>query len=127
MKDYGINVGTVPIVVEFDSSDEFGSWTAGYTPCITASRGKSRGFFINIRGRRIRVNEMMRCQGMQPTRLRKWSKFMPRGIIGHAIGNAMSVCVLERLLPKVLYNAGILAHRPVDHHADSAFKPRFLG
>jgi hypothetical protein len=126
MKDYGINMKKVPIVVEIDSGEEFGSWAAGYTPCITASRGKSRGFFITIHGRRIRVNEMMRCQGMRPSRLRKWSKSMPRGVIGHAIGNAMSVCVLERLLPKVLYSAGILAHRPVDKHADSAFKPRFL-
>jgi hypothetical protein len=126
MKEYGINVNKVPICVEIDSSEEFGSWSAGYTPCITASRGKSRGFFITVHGRRIRVNEMMRCQGMQPKRLRKWTESMSRGAIGHAIGNAMSVCVLERLLPTVLYSAGILARRPVDNHADSAFKPRFL-
>lgn len=126
MKEYGIKVRKVPIVVEIDSGEEFGSWTAGYTPCITASRGKPRGFFITIHGRRIRVNEMMRCQGMQPKRMRKWYKSMPRGVIGHAIGNAMSVCVLERLLPRVMYSAGILAKRPVDKHADSAFKPRFL-
>ena len=74
MKDYGINVRKVPIVVDIDSGEEYGSWTAGYTPCITATSGKARGFFITIRGRRIRVPEVMRCQGMRPKRLRKWAK-----------------------------------------------------
>ena len=40
-EEYGINIKKVPSVTDVDASELFASWTAGYLPCITATRGKS--------------------------------------------------------------------------------------
>ena len=126
IEDYGINVDKVPIATDIDASESFGQWTADYLPCITATRGKSGGFYINTRGRRTTVTELMRAQGMVPSRVNRWDRYMSRGDMGHALGNAMSVAVLDRVLPRALWSAGILKFKPEDLHANPKWKPWFL-
>ena len=125
LQDYGINVEKSAIVTEIDSSLAFGSWAAGFVPCITASRGRARGFHINLYNRRLTLDELMRCQGMSPRMLEGWNGFMNAASMGHAVGNAMSVTVLERLIPRVLFSASLLSEKMTDMHEDSSWLPPF--
>ena len=47
----------------------------------------------------------MKLQGILPKSLRKYSG-LPRGVLNGALGNAMSACVLERLLPQIAWATG---------------------
>merc|ERR1712194_785738 len=51
------------------------------------------------RGRRMLKTEMMRLQGMDPT---KFMVAVSESRLGHQLGNTMSVCVLERLFTQIL-------------------------
>ena len=41
----------------------------------------------------------MKLQGIRPKSLSKYSG-LPRGVLNGALGNAMSACILERVLPR---------------------------
>ena len=43
---------------------------------------------------------MMKLQGIRPENLRAYRGMSP-GVLNAAVGNAMSACVLERLLPRI--------------------------
>ena len=83
------------------------SWKVDSTPCLTADRGASHGFWISDRGGRMTVAELCRLQGMEPIT-------NPAGLtdrqIGHAVGNAFTQTVLARVLAQLLYSAGLTDH-----------------
>ena len=114
-----------PIIVDLHAGKNFRQWAFGKSPCITAARGKSQGFYIPSLRRRMTVDDMARLQGMQPGRVDWVGAGIGKGTYGHMIGNSMSVNVLERLLPKVLHAAGLLNRRPPDpwglHYADASW------
>ena len=56
------------------------------------------------------VERMLRCPGVAQKH------------VGHAIGNGMTVNVVLRLLPRVLYSAGLLAAKPEDKWKHANFK-----
>ena len=125
--EYGINIKKVPIVTDVDASQKFASWTAGYLPCITATRCKSGGFHVSSCGRKTALTELMRCQGMNPAgQLKDWSRYMTAAQLGHAVGNAMSVTVLERIFQRALFSAGFLDKELKDKHMSETYKPAFL-
>lgn len=84
-------------IVDCDSSPGRSKHIHGVSPCITCSRGA--GHWVTNRGRRLMKEEMMRLQGMDPTR---FTVAVTDSQLGKQLGNTMSVNVFERLLVRVL-------------------------
>lgn len=122
----GVNPDREIVVSDVDSSDSFATFHVGRLPCITASRAKMGGFHLSSHQRRTCTQELMRGQGMSPRRLADWSMFMSASQLREAVGNAMAVPVLERLIARVLYSAGLVDLPMEDKHEDPNFKPAFI-
>ena len=67
------------------------------SPCITRSRYK--GHYISNVQRRMTIEEMCRFQGFNPTKLKHCVSDTE---LGHMLGNAMSVNIIERILFRVI-------------------------
>ena len=110
------------VFVDIDAGEKFAHWVRGHLPCLTASRGASSGFYLSTYSRRLTMHEMMRFQGMNPKVLAGWQECMKDRQMGHAIGNAMSVNVLQRVLCRALA-AGGLIHKMQDPWDDKHYTP----
>jgi len=89
-------------IIDCDASPKFRSVMKDRTMCMTKSRAS--GFWVTSRGRRMNVNEMLRCQGMART----FKQVVTDRQLGAQIGNAMSQNIIERLLIKLLPAAGLV-------------------
>lgn len=118
----GINPHREPVIIDIDSSVDFSSWRLGYTPTITAARGAT-GFFCTTLGRRLCVSEMLRLQGFRPETVSWEAAGVPRTKMGKAIGNAMTCSILERLLPRILWSAGLIPKLPKDMWVEASYNP----
>lgn len=98
-------------------------WKLNESPTITASRGRS-GFYVTKLGRRLRVKESLRLQGIRLLRISVKKAKLTQSQVGAAAGNAMSQNVLERLLPRVLKRAGLLdrVNDPWENRAHNPFQ-----
>ena len=102
------------IIVDIDASPAFLRWNQDIAPCLTRKRG-SMGMWVSCLDRRLCVSEMLRLQGLSPD-LVQWEKAkVSRSKMGGACGNAMSCNVLERLLPRVAWAAGLISELPFDN------------
>lgn len=65
---------------------------------------------------------MSEFQGVRLSEV-KWEGIVSKGDLGRAIGNCMSRNILDRLLPRVLLQAGLLRGRspPIDLWAQGQF------
>ena len=78
-------------------------------PCITKSRGGSNGFYVISLSRFMTIYEIGAFQGIP-----SWviDRLLRRGItkvhLGRALGDAMSLNVLMRVLPRALRAGGLL-------------------
>jgi len=97
VKREGSDPAKEAFIVDCDSSPGRSVVVRGYSPCITCSRGA--GHWVTNRGRRMLKTEMMRLQGMDPT---KFTVAVSNAQLGKQLGNTMSVCVLERLFTRLL-------------------------
>lgn len=122
----GVDPDREIVVSDIDSSEAFASCQVGRFPCVTASRAKMGGFHLSSHKRKTCTEELMRAQGMSPRRLVDWSKFLRVTELRHAVGNAMAVPVLERLIARVLYSAGLVNSPLKDTYMDPNFKPAFI-
>mmetsp|Transcript_33738 Transcript_33738/g.85296 ORF Transcript_33738/g.85296 Transcript_33738/m.85296 type:complete len:396 (+) Transcript_33738:139-1326(+) len=93
-----------PYTIDCDSSANRSKWMHHVSPCITCSRRS--GHWVTSRGRRQLKTEMMRLQGMDPSKFRQ-AVSDPQ--LGKQLGNTMSVNVLERLLVRLLPAAGLVS------------------
>jgi len=93
---------TKTYVVDCDASEKFRSVMKDRTMCMTKSRAS--GFWVTSRGRRMNLDEMLRCQGME----RSFKQVVSDRAIGAQIGNAMSQNVIERLFVSLLPAAGLV-------------------
>ncbi len=110
----GIDQMKEPCFVDIFASPKFRRATRAQIPCITATRGSQGGFYITTQKRMTTLSELARLQGWPTEYVNKILKSgVPVPHIGHAIGNAMSVNVLVRLLPRVAWAAGLI-DKPVD-------------
>jgi len=91
------------IIIDCDGTPRFSNWMPGVSPCITC--GRKNGHWVTSRGRRFLKTEMMRLQGMDPT---KFKVVVSDAKLGHQLGNTMSVNVLERLFCRALPAAGLV-------------------
>ena len=101
-EEQGINVHREPIVIDVDASKAKMTWRKGISPCLTRSR--YRGHWLSSKNRRMNIDEMLRLQGMKPNLLN--TKGISTIELGHQIGNAMSVNVIQRILQQVLLHIG---------------------
>lgn len=98
------------------SSDRFKLTMVNMMPCITASRGQSRGFYISTKGDRISMDDMLRCHGIPPSstsRSRVVSATGPSATNSEIVSVAMCSCGcchgrctpqdVGRFLPKIVH------------------------
>jgi site-specific DNA-cytosine methylase len=103
------------IFVDAQAGQPFASSQHRTCPCITKSRGGSRGFYILSARRWMTIHEIAGFQGMP-----SWvtDRFLQKGIseaiLGRALGDAMSLNVLMRVLPRALLMSGVLNVLPND-------------
>jgi DNA (cytosine-5)-methyltransferase 1 len=89
-------------LIDCDSTPKFLTVMHDQVMCMTKSRGG--GHWISSRGRRMNLNEMLRCQGMT----RCFKQVVSDQKLGGQIGNAMSQNIIERLLVRLLPSAGLV-------------------
>lgn len=108
MMKAGVHIDKVPCIIDMGASPRFKIATSRYCLCITKGRASTGGYYLTTRKRVLSWRELSRLQGLPPG----WFDFAAAGVrepaFRGALGNAMSVNVLQRLLPRVLYSAGLL-------------------
>ena len=119
-KQKGYDPEVQNIFVDLDASERFAGWRHDLCPCITRSRAASAGFYITSRKRRLSTAEMLKLQGIRPENMREYRGMAP-GVLNAAVGNAMSACVLERLLPRIAYAIGCIPERMPDEWCHPGF------
>ena len=119
-KQKGYDPEVQNIFVDLDASERFAPWRHDLCPCITRTRAASAGFYITSRKRRLSTAEMLKLQGIRPENMRKYRGMSP-GVLNAAVGNAMSACVLERLLPRIAYAIGCIPERMPDEWCHPGF------
>ena len=92
-----------PYVVDCDASRQKSNEMFNVSPCITRSR--NRGHWLIHKKRRMRINEMMRLQGINP---RTFKQVVSDAVLGQQLGNSMSVNVIEQLMIQALKAANLL-------------------
>ena len=103
-------------VVDTHAGKQYRSMAHNRCPCITKARGASRGFFVTRLKRHLTVIELARLQGV-PTDVAHELLDAANGdhkILGQGVGDAMSLNVLMRLLPRALRAAGLVPRLPFD-------------
>ena len=105
LRQEGVNIDRKILVVDHLASTKFSGYKVEASPTLTSSRAKCGGFYLTRLERTMRLSEMAHLQ-VCPARLWGWWLFMSKGAMGHAIGNAMSVNVLQRTIPRALMAAG---------------------
>ena len=82
---------------------------------MTATRGRELDYWVSPCGRRITLRELGQFQGLAPEDV---DDMVELGIserqIGEMIGNMLSICVIERVLGRALWCAGLIANPPDD-------------
>ena len=106
------------IVIDHQASQSHKHCTKDFAPCLTRSRCMGRGYFITAgRHRCLSDHELGRLQGVDLRYLNLDG--ISAKHLRSMIGNAMSRNVLDRLVPRVLFAAGLLHRIPPDFWADS--------
>ena len=101
---------TTPIVIDHGSSRL--NYAVGYSPCITASRGKAGGHWAVWKSSRLTMQDMMLLMGVQPSRVAGWETVISKPQMGFIIGNAIPMPLLARILCRLLVSAGLVRVLP---------------
>ena len=94
-------------VLDVDCSKAWGGKALPHCPCLTRSR--ARGLWILSRGRRMRPEEALRLQGVDPE---LWCFEMTSSQQFAAAGNSMSVNVIRWRVLAFLVAMALLPRRP---------------
>ena len=113
----GVDPRKTFVAVDMHASPKYRTAKAHCLPTLTASRASSCGWWISSVGRPITVSELLRFQGMTANDVRGWTDAVSKNQMGHMVGNALSVNVIERILCKALWAAGLVANKPCDRWA----------
>ena len=100
----GYNPEKDPAVIDHGATR--GGVTYGMSPTLTASRAKTGGFWLLHKGRTMTLCEMMRLQGLRPSRF-ALPPGMCQSALGHAVGNAMSGNVVHRIVARISWALGM--------------------
>ena len=105
--------------IDVDSSETFCTFRKDVCPCLTRGRGV-HGHFITRASHRgmMTMNEIIRLMGFDVDRLRGWQNVASRTTMGHAMGDAMHLTVLKKVLAHLCASAGLTP--PLDTPSSSA-------
>ena len=82
------------------------SFGVGYSPCLTRTRCAAQAYYSFENGRKLRVSELFKLQGVPPKRL-----CIPQGVserqVRMMIGNSFTVPVVADILDRALYATGL--------------------
>ena len=109
------------VFIDVDASQRFRQWKEGVAPALTRTRCRSGGWYLTTHGRRMASAQLLKLQGIHPDVFNVNGCGLSRSDLNAAVGNAMSANILERILPRVAYAAGILDQCPKDLWKDDAF------
>ena len=107
LKKKSVNYGREPCFVDVNATPAWSSAMVGVCPCLTSTRCTQGGHYYVGHGM-LTLTEMQRLQGIPDGRFdAERAKVKPQDL-AFAVGNAMSVNVLMRILPGALYAANLL-------------------
>ena len=87
-------------------------------PTTKAQRGRACAWWLSLVGRRINLPELFKFQGLRSAELGDWqSAGISDGNMGHMLGNAVSLNVVERIMSRALFSAGLVRRRLPDRWA----------
>ena len=98
---YPINTFQLAHAVDLAASPPRPNSMIGCLPCLTSSRASTSPPFITKLGRQLGTNELLRAQGFEPREV-GWSSHLSKRQIGAAVGNAITLPVLKKLLVNLL-------------------------
>lgn len=103
-------------VVDASAGPSFASAMLGCSPCLTKSRGGSGGHYLAKLGRYMNIYEIGGLQGIPKAWVDDMLEACPddEGVVGRAFGDAMSMNVLMRVLPRALWAVGLIESLPPD-------------
>jgi hypothetical protein len=110
------------IITDIGASEQRSHAMANCLPCITASRGASRGFHVSTTNDRLTVKMMEMAQAVPAGFYNPSQCGVSTTQYGHMLGNSVSVNVFMRFLPKVLKASGILKALPKKDYWENAIK-----
>ena len=114
-KKLGADFESEACLVDLHAAKRFANATVDKMPCLTASRGEHGGYYLTNQDRMTSVEELARLQGWTTDDAKRLkSSGQSANKLGKALGNAMSVNVLYRVLPRALYAAGLLVSKADD-------------
>ncbi len=102
MRNRRVDPSVVPCILDVMASRAFGNGMVRCSPCFTASRCAQCSHYISTEKGMMTLREMCRLQGLPPDRI-PYQSVASKRTFGHAVGNAMSINVLMRVLPDLLY------------------------
>ena len=112
-KNKKINMKSRFVAVDVDCSKNFATMGTSIHPCLTATRGRSFGWWWSLVGRRASLAELCQLQGVRMLDLPHAGKVTEREM-GHMLGNSMSLNVIERVVGASLWSAGLVSMQPQD-------------
>ena len=92
--------------IDVDATDKYVYWMHDTCPCLTKSRGQHGFYVTKLKGMMI-PTEIAKLQGYDPSVLRMNDSGISRSAWGKVLGDAMSLNVLQRVLSKALFAAGL--------------------
>ena len=103
------------VVIDVGCSLQYSQWNVDEFPTITAGRAKGCGWWLLPHRRHVSMEEMYLLQGFDPTRVMDAAQRagVKKTALGMMVGNAMTLSILERLLPSALCRIGILPSKVV--------------
>ena len=109
-------------VIDAHAGPNFTCMMDGVVPCITRARGAVGGHCVTKLGRFLTVHEMGALQGLPADAVSEMLEASgnDHASLGKAFGDAMSINVLMRILPKVLFTSGLVATPLPDHWATAS-------
>ena len=123
-----MSLQSTTIMMGLGAGKHLGQCTQDKSPCITRARGGSMGYFISNQNRYINLHDLGRLQGFTTTEV---DAMMPSGISqkqsGAAFGNAMHNMVLDRVLPRALWAAGLSGDTTIEDPWEKFGWRRFRG
>ena len=118
VKKQGRNPRQVPVLIDVGCSPKFASHGVGALPCLTATRGatRGRGHWCSTVGRHLTLIELFQFQGFtadEASAIMATLQSASPGTapndshVGRMLGNTMSLNVIERVLAQALPAAGL--------------------
>ena len=110
LRSFGLKPALLPICIDCDASRI--RWTAGRSPCLTATRGASMGFWLTCAGRNMSLNELFKLQGFSPANIDR-AELSDR-VLGRMLGNAFNLPVAKLVLAHMIRAARAVPRRISD-------------